>query len=296
MKKLNFFVSEYREERKKLNEKMRPWMTKAIIANILTIFLFLNFFIPIGSTFADVMSRLLQDEYTVFLVMSPLLAFGISFGGQLYKIHGSFWKTFAERNGGSYEGQGRVSKENALMFKQGTAQSITNMVTFREDNEVMKIFQFSFSKKNKILQQNLREYYYTVFLFTLERNPPHMYLNYKANTYGMNIGTSIPLPTEFEKSFTISIPQGYHIEVLQIFTPEILAAILDFGIHLDIEVCNNKIYFYIEKGQYSGKISSVKHIEELEKKYNAVVALMGMLKPRLDAFRFEKIGDLPHTL
>ena len=286
MKELNFLVSEYAEQILQINKKTRPYTIAAAIGSIiLTIGLLWLF------TYSKEPSRYFDDKFA-FVVASPLLFLGVYFFRILEKAEKEFWIKFSEKNDGVYETFGNPLDEQAIMFRQGHTRSVQHSVMFGEGNNQTKIFRYSFSigaGKSKTT------YTYTVFTQTFERSVPHLYLNYRRDGYGVSIGDSISLPSEFEKEFDISIPKGYHIEALQIFTPEILATILDLGIKVDIELVGNQIYFFIRQERSFG-MNFKKHLELLEEKHRAVSVLMRLLKPRLDRFNFAKIGDLPHTL
>ena len=178
------------------------------------------------------------------------------------------------------------------MFRQGNTQTIKHCVTLQEATNKTRIFQYTFTVGRG---RNSKIHNYTVISVVFDRSVPHMYLNYRGDGYDVSVGKTIPLPQEFQKDFTISIPEGYHIEALEIFTPEILATILDLGFTVDIELIDNQIYFFLKQERSFG-MKFKKHLQMLENQYNAVVILMGLLKPRLDRFTFTKIGDLSHTL
>ena len=288
MKKINFLVSEYRDQIQKIHKKTRPFVIffSVSFAAILGYVLFsLIFHTKTEKYISD------QDNLQI-LFLTPITLFLWYVSSIFFKAEFYFWKGFAEKNEGVYRLVSRVDKENAVMFQQGTDQSIFHYVTFQEGNEETRIFSYSFntgSGKQKVPHR------YTVIAFSLLQTVPHIYLNYKSDRFGVSIGEKIPIPTEFEKSFTISTPKGYHLEALEIFTPDILAAILDLNITLDIEIIDNQIYFFVEKYNSFG-VGFTKYLAALEEKYTAVMSLMELLKPKLDQFRFTPIGDLPHRL
>ena len=118
-----------------------------------------------------------------------------------------------------------------------------------------------------------------------------MYLNYRHDRYSIEAGDKLSLPSEFDKKFALYTPDKYEIEALQVFTPDVLALILDLGIAMDIEVLEGHVLFFVEQGSFIYKFD--KHLEVLKNQYNAVVKLMEKIKPELDRFSFEKIGDKP---
>ncbi len=289
MKKLNFLISEHNQQIKKVGDKTRPVTLILILVSILICLSVYKFLYLDNRNFG------LDGDTIVFIIVSPLLLLGVYLGNVFKQAERKFWYNFCKVNGGEYKQTGNPNTEKAIMFKQGDFNNIKHVALFEEGKNQTKIFQYSFSKKNSVTDKNYQAYNYTVISIKVEGSLPHIYLNYKRDSYGLNIGKKVSVPLEFEKSFQVSIPEGYHIEALEIFTPEILAKILDQEIKVDIELVDNQIYFFIEKQNLFG-FSFDKHLKLLEKQYNAAATLMAMLKPRLDRFHFEKIGDLPHRL
>ena len=97
------------------------------------------------------------------------------------------------------------------------------------------------------------------------------------------------MPTEFEKKFTLSIPRGYHIEALQVFTPDVLEEILRLSIVSDIEIVGNEIIFFLE-GLWS--VNDIfRGLDILEKEFNSIEKVVNLLKPKLEKVRWQQIGD-----
>jgi len=288
MKKLNFLISEHNEQIKKVGEKTRPVTIVLIVVSVLICLSVYKFLYLDNRNFG------LDGESIIYIIVSPLLLLGVYLGNVFAQAERKFWYNFCKVNGGLYRQNGNPTTEKAIMFKQGESRNIKHLALFEEGKNETKIFQYSFHKK-KWTDKHSTPFDYTVISIKVEGSLPHIYLNYKKDGYGLNIGKEISVPVEFEKSFHISIPEGYQIEALEIFTPEILAKILDQEIKVDIELVDNQIYFFIEKQNLFG-FSFDKHLKLLEKQYNAVATLMSMLKPRLDRFHFKKIGDFPHRL
>ena len=201
------------------------------------------------------------------------------------KIRTLFWKKFAELNGWKYKNSSDLNQEQGIMFRQGHSRNISHCIEGVIDERNFRIFNYNFSigsgKHRKI-------YFYTVFAFKFNGAFPHIYLNNKTNSYSIKIGESIPLPTEFEKSFSLSAPKEYEIEALEIFTPDVLASLLDNKFGHDVEFVNQEmlIFFY-------GQISDP---EQLEREFKRALDLEDLLDEKLDRFKFEQIGDMPTRL
>lgn len=201
------------------------------------------------------------------------------------KVRSSFWKQFAEINGWQYERLGDVNQESGIMFRQGNARNMSNIIKGNIDGRQFKIFNYQFSIGSG---KNKETYYYTVFAFKFNGSFPHIYLNNKHNSYGVKVGEMIPVPGEFEKKFSLSAPRKYEIEALEIFTPDVLENLLNNGFAHDVEFIDQNILIFT--------VGEINRFEQLEKEFNLALDLEDLLDEKLDRIKFEKIGDMPHTL
>lgn len=202
------------------------------------------------------------------------------------KIKSSFWKQFAEVNGWRYKESVDSQNEQGIMFRQGSGGGGTeHNIEGNIDGRSFRVFGYQFTVGRG---DSAKTYHYTVFAFKFDGLFPHIYLNNKYNSYGVSVGERIPLPGEFEKKFTLSAPRKYETEALEIFTPDVLAALLDNDFPHDVEFVDQEVLIFT-----SGQIDS---FEQLEKEFNRALEIEDMLDEKLDKFKFEKIGDMSHTL
>ena len=201
------------------------------------------------------------------------------------KVRSSFWKQFAEINDWQYEQSGDISQESGIMFKQGNARSMSNVIEGIIDGRQFKIFNYQFSIGSG---KSKETHYYTVFAFKFNGSFPHIYLNNKHNKYGVKVGEAVPLPGEFEKRFSLSVSRKYEIEALEIFTPDVLESLLNNGFSHDVEFVNQNVLIFT-----NGQIDK---FEQLDKEFNLALDLEDLLDEKLDRFRFEKIGDMAYNL
>lgn len=201
------------------------------------------------------------------------------------KIRILFWKQFAELNIWKYKDFSDLNQEQGIMFRQGHSRIINHCVEGAINERNFRIFNYNFSigsgKHRKI-------YLYTVFSFKFSGTFPHIYLNNKSNSYSIKAGESILLPTEFEKSFSLSAPKEYEIEALEIFTPDVLANLLDNKFGHDVEFVNQEMLLF-----FDGKISNS---EQLDREFRRALDLEDLLDEKLDRFKTETIGDMPTLL
>ncbi len=205
------------------------------------------------------------------------------------KAEGLLLQKLAEENGGNYRESFTVGIEQAVMFRQGHDQRGWREISFKDSSgESIRFFRYSFVigyGKNKMT------FNYHVFSVRNLGIAPHIYLNYKKNKYSMSLGKVLSLPTEFEKNFTMSIPEGYHLEALQIFTPDVLEKILNLQLKCDIEIVNGEVFFFLEN------IGSIfKDFAEVETQVETAKTLVSLIKPKLNNLRWAPVGDKSFSL
>ena len=270
MKNYNFITPEVKSiGRATMDELYRRWQFWGILAGVIVSSI--TIFILLG----------VRDMLFIFpfFIVIPYFILIES------KIRVLFWKQFAELNGWKYKDKSDTNQEQGIMFRQGYGRVIYHCVEGVIDDRNFRVFSYQFSfgfgKHRKI-------YSYAVFSFKFKGSFPHIYLNNKANSYGIKVGESIPIPAEFEKSFSLSAPKEYEIEALEIFTPDVLASLLDNKLGHDVEFVNQEMLIF-----FDGQISDS---EQLEREFKRALDLEDLLDEKLDRFKTETIGDMPTSL
>lgn len=215
----------------------------------------------------------------------PLAIIGIYIVVVHNEIRTSFWKRFAEVNGWQYSEYGDPDNEQGLMFAQGNGRRISHVIAGSIDERQFRIFNYEFSIGSG---KNKKTYYYVVFAFRFNGSFPHIYLNHRRNSYSIRAGEEISLPEEFKEKFVLSASRKYEIEALAIFTPDILARLLDNGFSYDVEFIEQEVIIFAD-----GRINT---FETLEMEFHQALALEDMLDEKLDRFKFQPVGDMPHRL
>lgn len=191
-----------------------------------------------------------------------------------------FWRDMARANGWEYEEVGNPHALHSVMFRQGHSQSVTNVVTGVIDGRSFRFFLYQFKVGSG---KSEHTYAYTVFSFKFNGTFPSIYLNRKFAGYSVSVGEEIPLPGEFEDKFILAAPRGYEVEALEIFTPDVLAKILDSKFNHDVEFVGQEIFMFVPGAIY--------RIGKFEEELNRALELEDLLDEKLDKFKFEKIGD-----
>lgn len=216
----------------------------------------------------------------------PWIILGVWRGNIAEAVRGQFWRQFAKRRGYTYTARGDPRGEQAVMFQQGHNRVVRHVVSGKlRDGRPIRIFEYEFRIGHG---KSRRTYCYTVFEVCFSGRFPHIYLNNLRNRYDIRIGSAVPLPHEFEKAYRLSAPEKYEIEALQIFTPDLLAYVLDAKLPHDLELVDQELLVFA--GGY------VNRLDELEKEAATALALAERLASKLDRFAFTAVGTHPTTL
>lgn len=220
-------------------------------------------------------------ENTGLFVVAPisfiLIVYFVYMVGQAKK---EFWRQFAEGKGLTYAASGDISEEMGIMFHQGNNRTVAHFVQGNFRNVPIRIFNYHFQTGSG---KYAVHHVYTVFEFRFTGMFPHLYLNSMRNGYGFTTGEVIPLPSEFEKRFKLYAPKEYEIEALEIFTPDVLAILLEDDLRHDIELVDHELLIFRE-----GEIQTT---EALEREFQEAVRLYGHFAPKLNHMHFAEIGD-----
>jgi len=244
-------------------------------------------------------TKILDGDIISFIFIFAFMPLIVYFGGRaLYinKAESELWSKIATDNRGTYSPGVNLREEESKMLTEGSTRSGHHEIVFTgEFGEKVRLFSYQFSFKKQATSTTRETYEYPPFKylvigFKFLGNFPHLYLNYKKNKYNLSIGSHLSLPTEFEKEFILSIPKGYQIEALDIFTPDILDAILRLGIKCDVELVKGEILFFIEDA------TLLKDFSKIENKIQATKEIARLLAPKLNRFKFSPIGNLSPRL
>lgn len=227
MKNYNFLMPEVKSiSRATIVELFRRWQFWSILAAVLCL---------------SIVEGLIIHGQGIIIVFIPFIIIFLYANLVQKEIRILFWKQFAEMNGWQYAYSCDPNQEKGIMFRLGRDRHISYCIEGVIDERRFRIFNYDFKigsgKETKI-------YNYTVFAFKFGGTFPNIYLNNKNNSCGIKAGEAIPLPEEFENSFTLSAPKDYEIEALEIFTPDVLASLLDNKFNHDVEFVNQEMLVF----------------------------------------------------
>jgi len=277
-------VEEVRRERTKLESTSKVIPATAIALFAISVFLYISF--PTSLWYGQVPTYVEDMNFVIGIAsFAVLIAYVISRSNKLNEL---FWKELAALYGYTYV-RAPYFTGNALMFREGHNRRTGHGLSGTMEDRPFRLFEYQYVTGSG---KSTRTHSYVVFEVIFEGTFPHIYLNneYNGSLSGLKelFMPRLMLPPSLDKKFNLYAPKGYEIEALEIFTPEVLALIMDEGWGHDTELTGNALYVFVP-GQIRTKSELDGEIERLRK-------MVALLAPRLNRFKLTPIGDLRHTL
>ncbi|MES2436669.1 MAG: hypothetical protein V4519_01545 [Patescibacteria group bacterium] len=229
----------------------------------------------------------------MFLYLVPL-ALAIA-GYYLFYLDSKevFIEHYAASENYTYSEYGEPSLLEGSAFKQGHSHTMKNVIRGHFENHEFQVFTFTYA-----LGEGKETCYYTSTVFELdfEHPMPHMVLvsRYLENAVNVMVdgllslayvSKSFPmvksgksylaLEGDFQKYFNLYIDKEHSQEVLEIFSPDVMADFIDYGKHYSVEFVDDKIYIF-----YGSEVNRRKELD-------AFYALARLLTSKM-AFMFLK--------
>ncbi len=147
-------------------------------------------------------------------------------------------------------------QEQGLLFQQGRDHIMTDVV-HAPGMEGRPAFQFGNYRYTIGRERFQRTHQWGYIAITLQRQLPHMLLDATANNERMFGHSASNLPTTFAKDqvlslegdfnshFTLYAPKQYERDAFYIFTPDLMALLIDTTKAFDVEVIGDKMYVYM---------------------------------------------------
>lgn len=134
-----------------------------------------------------------------------------------------------------------------MIYSIGHTRSIKEALVFSDGLELGNYQYVTGSGKSRA------EHNFGYMRFRLSRALPHMVLDAKENNVfgflsnlpaSFNRSQTLSLEGEFDKHFTLYAPKQYERDALYVFTPDVMAALIDYGRKYDIEIIDREIFLY----------------------------------------------------
>jgi len=184
----------------------------------------------------------------VWLGIFALIAVGIASGNVIRRKRLTRLLAFATANNIQLVADYANPAYPGIIFSQGHSRSILEAFVFANGFEVGNYTYSTGSGKQR------RTYNWSYMRVKLVRRLPHMLLDARKNNMFNSSVSNLPisltkdqamrLEGNFNDYFTLYAPKGYEADALYVFTPDVMAALVDFGASHDIEVIDDDLIFY----------------------------------------------------
>lgn len=154
---------------------------------------------------------------------------------------------FAQRNNISFTAYTASNVRPGTIFNQGDSAYDSPHFTLSNNIEIGNHHYLTGDYRNRT------EHHWAFVCIQLDRNLPHMILDAKSNN-NLKLFSNLPeLPAKnqilslegnFDSHFTLYAPKQYEQDALYIFTPDVMAKLIEVGQEYDIEIIDNYIYLY----------------------------------------------------
>ncbi len=151
---------------------------------------------------------------------------------------------FAEANSLSVRIDQEEPPYKGIIFEQGSPRIIREAVVLADSAEI-GTYQYKIGS-----EQKSSTYAWTYMRVKLPRKLPHMLLDsQKNNSLGTNIANfaksqTMKLEGNFNDYFTVYVPDTYQTDALYLFTPDVMAILVEYATDFDIEVIDDSLVFY----------------------------------------------------
>lgn len=223
---------------------------------------------------------LILGPWILFIIAPVYLSF--VFGLKKEYEHRQFMIQYSKEKQMTYLDIVDLSQLKGRLFEVGDSKKAKQGIMGTYNNYPIKIFNYSYTIGSG---KNQNAYFFTVCEIEIEKiDFPHIFLksksmwgtHFKKNYFGPNKDTRIKLEKQFEDKFNLYCTEDYEIEVLQIFTKDLLGFLVEHGNKFSIEFSENKIYIYDDK-----IIRNKKDLDELYSIVKIILDRSGDLIKRL---------------
>ncbi len=196
---------------------------------------------------------------------------------------------FATRNSLSYLPGRRMPYYPGLIFGHGSnGRSTDNYLSTGE--QLFDIGNYEYTTGSG---KNRRTHQWGYLAFKLERRLPHMVLDARRNNLllGTNLPTSfrrdqrLSLEGDFDKHFTLYCPREYERDALYVFTPDLMALLIDESATFDVEIVDDWMFVY------SAQTFRLDDAATVSRLFRIIDTVGAKALRQTDRYADERIGD-----
>lgn len=155
---------------------------------------------------------------------------------------------FATRNGMLYSATVSTPHYPGAIFQVGSSRQVYERL-WRSDTSPLDIGNYRYTTGSG---KNKQTHLWHFLGLRLPRRLPHMLLDAKGNNslFGSNLPVSfnrnqrLSLEGDFDRHFTLYCPREYETDALYLFTPDLMALLIDEAANLDVEIVDDWMFVY----------------------------------------------------
>ena len=151
---------------------------------------------------------------------------------------------------GSGSAWGRVPELPGMIFGIGHSERIADQISHKQHFELANYYYVTGSGKNQ------QSHDWAYLKIPLKRRLPHMVLDAQKNNskvFGFSLSNlpvsfkkdqTLQLEGDFNNYFTLYAPKQYERDALYVFTPDLMALLIDETHQYDVEIIDDALYVY----------------------------------------------------
>ena len=176
---------------------------------------------------------------------------------------------FALDNGLMYTIAKTITQNDGVVFHIGNYSRVLDTIIFSNELYVSAYYyMIGMGSKSKT------EVYVDYARLQLPAEFPNMYLKGQNSRIGTDIqhyyAQRLSLEGGFDQQFALYAPTGRQVDVLQVFTPDVMAAIVDAGADYDYELQGGALYVYAQPGTIYSRDKLWKFLGVVERVANEI--------------------------
>jgi len=143
-----------------------------------------------------------------------------------------------------------------MFFNKGNERTAQNIISGTVGQSPFELGNYKYAIGSG---RNRRAYSMGYVRIQLERHLPHMVLDSVKNNSaafglrvsnlpaGIDANQRLQLEGDFNEHFTLYVPKGYEKDALYVFTPDLMALLIDTIAAYDVEIIDNQCFIYLPK-------------------------------------------------
>ena len=201
-----------------------------------------------GLLLVGLLAVILAYRLDIRLLTVPFFIIAIAYGHISAKIKREFTEQFGASIGFTYSPSAGMETVSGKIFRTGHSQAISDVLSGVHDNLPMRIFSFRFTVGSG---KSSHTYFYTIFEARLNNPVPDILLF--SSTHALAVSDwfsgdeTIELEGDFNRYFRLRVPRGCEQEAYQIFTPDVMADLIDRARDYSFEFSGDRLYVVAAK-------------------------------------------------